>query len=49
MYLKVKKLYEWSKINPPAKVGDCGYDVFATKTIVLAPHERYNMGLGIAI
>ena len=48
-YLKVKKLKDSAKINEPAKLGDAGYDVFATECIELKPHERYNMPLGIAI
>lgn len=47
--LKVKKLNEDSKINEPAKDSDAGYDVFATKDIILRPQERYNMPLGIAL
>ena len=47
--LKVKKLNEDSKINEPAKDSDAGYDVFATESISLNPHERYNMPLGIAL
>lgn len=47
--LKVKKLKEDAKINPPAKDGDAGFDVFATKDVVLEPQERFAMPLGIAI
>lgn len=49
MQVKVKKLNQQAKINLPAKQGDCGYDVFATKCITLPPHGRFNMPLGIAI
>ncbi|MCF7795965.1 dUTP diphosphatase [Patescibacteria group bacterium] len=48
--LKVKIINKkYGKINKPAKHGDAGYDVFATKDIILKPHERYNMPLGIAL
>jgi len=48
--LKVKILNkEYGKINHPAKQGDAGYDVFATENVILKPHERYNMPLGIAL
>lgn len=48
--LKVKILNkDFGKINNPAKPGDAGYDVFATENIILKPHERYNMPLGIAL
>jgi dUTP pyrophosphatase len=49
MYLKVKKLNNNSRINPPAKKGDAGYDVFSTKLITLEPLERFKMPLGIAL
>lgn len=48
-WLKVKKLHPFGKVNPPAKHGDAGHDVYATKTITLEPQERYNMPLGVAI
>lgn len=48
-FLKVKKINPNGKINPPAYVGDAGYDVFAMETITLKPLERYNMPLGIGL
>lgn len=48
-YLKVKKLRQEAKINEPAKLGDAGYDVFSMEDVILQPHDRYNMPLGIAI
>lgn len=47
--LKVKKLREDAKINPPAKDGDAGHDVYATKTVTINPHDRFAMPLGIAL
>jgi dUTP pyrophosphatase len=48
-YLKVKKLKEQAKIDPPAKLGDVGFDVYATTYKELKPGERYAMPLGIAM
>ena len=49
MNLFIKKLNEDSKINKPAYCGDCGYDVFASQTIIINPGNRFNMPLGIAL
>ena len=47
--LKVKKLKPNGRIDPPAKKGDAGHDVYATTTVELKPGERYAMPLNIAI
>jgi len=49
MNLKVKKLNEKGRIDLPAKPGDCGFDVYATKSVTMLPHERFNMPLGLAL
>lgn len=49
MVLKIKKLYEDAKINPPAYSGDAGYDVFSMIDTYLEPLERFNVPLGIAL
>jgi len=50
-YLKVKRLREDAKINPPAKAGDAGYDVYAYPhtDLRLYTGERYKVPLGIAL
>lgn len=48
-YLKVKKLKPNGRIDLPAKIGDAGYDIYATTSIELKPGERYPMPLGMAL
>lgn len=49
MQVKVKYLTEDSKINPPAYLGDAGYDVFSTIDVELKPLERVNIPLGVSL
>lgn len=45
MELKVKRLT--GDINPPAKAGDAGYDVFSTENISLTPGQKATIPIGI--
>lgn len=47
MELKVKRLT--GDINPPAKRGDAGYDIFSTQHISLFPGQKTTIPIGICV
>jgi dUTP pyrophosphatase len=49
MELKIRKLRDNAKIEPPAYKGDAGYDVYSTETVSLLPGEHYDFNLGFSL
>jgi len=47
--LKVKKLRDNARIDPPFYLGDAGYDIYSTIDVTLRPLERINIPLGLAL
>ena len=47
--LKVKKLRDNARIDPPFYLGDAGYDVYSTINLTLEPLDRMNIPLGLAL
>lgn len=49
MQLKVKKLYEDSKLPVKGHPGDAGLDLFTRESVVLAPGEQKRILTGVAV
>ncbi len=47
--IKVKKLFDDTKLPLKAKNGDAGFDVFSREKITIWPAQRYCFSLGFAI
>lgn len=49
MDLKVKKLYEHSKLPTRGTPGSAGLDLYAAESVVIPPDSSESVGLGVAI